>query len=135
MIPETPMRAPLLVLTPLLGLLAACGGSSGGAGGAGGGTAGTATGPAGAQVFTIRGTDRLQFDPQTVNAKVGTLTLTLHNGGVPHNLKFADPALPAIPTVSGDRTASATLRFTKPGTYTFVCTIHTGMAGKVVVSG
>lgn len=123
---------PLLLIAPALALLAGCGGSSAPATG---GTVGSATGPADAQVFTIRGTDRRQFDPQTVDAKVGTLTLTLHNGGVPHDLKFADGALPSIPVVSGDRTASATLRFTKPGTYTFVCTIHSGMAGKVVVSG
>jgi plastocyanin len=122
---------PLLLVLPALALLAGCGGSSSPSGGTG---VGTATGPADDQAFTIRGTDRLQFDPQTVDAKVGTLTLTLHNGGVPHDLKFADPSLPSIPVVSGDRTASATLHFTRPGTYTFVCTIHAGMTGKVVVS-
>ena len=120
------------VLLTCLALVAACGGSH--APKAGGGV-GAASGPAGAQVFTIHGNDRQQFVPQVVQAKVGRLILTLRNGGVPHNLTFRTAGLPAIGTVSGAATKSATITFTAPGTYTFTCTIHPGMDGKVVVSG
>jgi plastocyanin len=123
-------RAPAVLAA--LSLAAACGGSH--APKAGGGV-GTAAGPATAQTFTIHGTDRDQFVPQTVAAKVGTLSLALQIGGVPHNLTFKDPALPGIPVVSGGGTRTTTLTFDKPGTYAFECTIHPGMDGKVVVSG
>jgi plastocyanin len=95
---------------------------------------GTAEGPAEAQTFLLRGNDRDQFVPATVAAKVGRLTLTLQNQGVPHNVTFADPALPGIATVSGSATKSTVLTFRTAGTYVFTCTIHPGMAGKVVVS-
>jgi plastocyanin len=112
-------------------VVAACGGSHAPRPGGG---AGTTAGPADAQVFTIHGNDRDQFVPQTVQARVGVLTLTLRNGGVPHNLQFRDPGLPGIGVVSGAGTKSTQLTFSGPGTYAFVCTIHPGMDGKVVVS-
>jgi plastocyanin len=99
-----------------------------------GGGVGTTEGPADAQVFTIHGNDRDQFVPQTVQARVGVLTLALRNGGVPHNLVFQSGGLPAIGVVSGSGVKSTRLTFTAPGTYDFVCTIHPGMDGKVVVS-
>jgi plastocyanin len=119
----------LVVLS--LGAAAACGGSHAPTDGGG---VGTAAGPPGQQTFTIHGTDRQQFSPQTVQAKVGTLTLTLQNGGVPHDLTFKTPGLPGISVVSGSATKSTTLHLTAPGTYVFLCTIHPGMDGKLVVS-
>jgi len=121
-------------LAPLLlaGLLAGCGGQSDSTAAPGTGT-GTADGPADAQTFTIRGTDADRFDPATVQAKVGRLTLTLQSGGVPHNLMFDDPALHGISAVSGTATKSTALVFDRAGTYTFECTLHPGMTGRVVV--
>ena len=95
---------------------------------------GTAEGPADAQTFLLRGNDRDQFVPATIEAEVGRLTLTLQNAGVPHNVDFQDEALPGISAVSGSGTRSTVLTFPKAGTYVFECTIHPGMAGKVVVS-
>jgi plastocyanin len=124
---------PLVLLAVLpLAAVAACSGSH--APKSGGGV-GTTAGAPSAQTFTIHGNDRDQFVPQTVEAKVGSLTLTLQNGGVPHNLTFQSSALQGISTVSGSETKSTTLTFSSPGTYTFVCTIHPGMTGKVVVTG
>ena len=117
----------------LVGLLGACGGRSDSEPAPGTGT-GTAEGPAGAQTFTISGTDADAYDPATVQAKVGQLTLSLHNGGVPHNLMFDDKALKGIPVVSGSATKSTVLTFDRLGTYTFECTLHPGMTGRVVVS-
>ena len=122
-----------LLLPALAGLLlTACGGQSDSSPAAGTGT-GTTDGPAAAQTFTIHGTDADAFSPATVQARVGRLTLTLQNGGVPHDLVFTDKALPGIAAVSGAATKSTVLTFSRAGTYTFVCTIHPGMAGKVVV--
>jgi plastocyanin len=126
------MRPTVLLAVLSLAGIAACGGSH--APKPGGGS-GTTIGPADAQTFTMHGNDDDQFVPQTLTARVGRLTLTLRNGGVPHNLTFRDPALHGIGVVSGDQSKSATLTFDKPGTYAFVCTIHPGMNGKVVVEG
>ena len=109
----------------------ACGGSHAPTDGGG---VGTAAGPPQQQTFTIHGTDRQQFSPQTLKARVGTLTLTLENGGVPHDLTFKDGGLPGIGVVSGKATKSTTLQLTSPGTYVFVCTIHPGMDGKLIVA-
>jgi plastocyanin len=123
----------LPVLLPLLALLAACG--SGSSGSAAGGTSVAAQGSGDAQTVTVKGNQKLQFEPQTVTAKVGTLRLTFGlDGSTPHDLEFKDAGVgPAIPTVTG-APVTGTFTFTKPGTYTFVCTIHPGMDGKVVVS-
>jgi plastocyanin len=125
------MRRPALLAAAALVGVAACGGSH--APKSGGGT-GAADGPASAQTFTVHGNDRDQFSPQTIVAKVGTLTLTLQNGGVPHNLTFQNTSLPSIGVVSGASTKSSVLNLSAPGTFMFVCTIHPGMQGKLVVS-
>jgi plastocyanin len=126
------MRSLVLITAVTLTAVTACGGSHAPKGAGGVGTAG---GPPAAQTFLVHGNDRDQFVPQTVEAKVGTLTLTLQNGGVPHNLTFATTGLPGIGTVSGAATKATTLTFTAPGTYAFRCTIHPGMDGRIVVSG
>lgn len=117
-------------------LLTACGG--GGEGGAGdrpGGTSGAATGPADAQVVTVVSTDELTFEPATVQAKVGKLALTHRNGGtIPHSLVFEDKALGGTEVLPGGEEQVLQLTFSKPGTYDFVCSIHSGQEGQVVVS-
>ena len=112
-----------------------CAGSSAPSQGAGAPAApgAAASGPATAQQFFLRGNDQDEFSPKTFSAKVGTLDLTLQNGSVPHNVVFDDESLPGIPTISGEERKTTRLTFGKPGTYTFVCTIHPGMTGAVVV--
>ncbi len=127
----------LMASVVAVGLLTACGSSATGSTGdaADGGDAVAAVGPPQAQTVTIDSTDVLTFEPDTISAKVGTLTLTLTNSGqVSHDLVFDDPALPKMGTVTGGKERSATYTFTEPGTYTFVCTFHSGMDGKVVVT-
>ena len=51
-------------------------------------------GAADAQTATVGMNDKLKFDPTTVNAKVGTVTLDVDElRRVPHNLDFTDEAL------------------------------------------
>jgi plastocyanin len=132
------MKAPhrsAAALAALL-LLAGCGGgSSSGKDIKVTGTVTAAGGPD-AQTATLDMTDELTFVPNVVDAKVGTLTLSVRNAGrVPHNLVFDDSSLGKTDTVKGHATATLTLKPTKAGTYRFVCTFHSGMDGKVVVTG
>ena len=119
-------RTTALLMVPVL--LSAC---------SGGGSKGsvTATGPAGAQVATIGMNDSDEFVPGEVQAKVGTLTLTVENlGGKPHNLVFTDESLGRTTTMGRDDTTPLKLLIKKAGTYTFECTYHSGMDGRVIVS-
>lgn len=124
-------RLPALLLLPVL-LVAGCGGGAT-ASSSGGGTQ-TAAGPAGAQTAEVDGKDTLKFAPSEVRAQVGTLALTFANTGkVPHNLVFDDAALGKTSTVDGGTRQVLTLKLDRPGTYTFSCTFHPRMTGKVVV--
>ncbi|MCW2674529.1 MAG: hypothetical protein JWP14_3118 [Frankiales bacterium] len=121
-------RAAGLLAVPLL--LAGCSGG----GGKGTGSA-TTTGAADAQTATVDAGQDLKFRPSTVLARVGTVTLTVANTGqVPHDLVFGDQALGKTGTVDGKTSVPLKVTFSKAGTYTFICTFHSGMAGKVVVS-
>lgn len=119
----------LLLLLPL----AACGGAGAENASRGSGTQ-AAAGPADAQTATVTGTPALTFSPSTLTAAPGQLTLTLRvDGGVPHDLIFQDSSVGApIPVTS--TTGQGTYTFSRPGTYTFVCDLHPGMRGQVVVT-
>ncbi len=72
----------------------------------------------------------LQFEPPAVQVRPGT-TVTWHfdDGAVPHDVKAAGFA-------SGIQKAGTFQhRFDRPGTYTYRCTLHTDMTGRVIVSG
>ncbi|HSK93821.1 MAG TPA: PQQ-dependent sugar dehydrogenase [Candidatus Angelobacter sp.] len=78
-----------------------------------------------------------EFDPLEVTVPAGaTVRLTFENRStsVPHNLTFGEPinAATAVTVAPGE---SETIEFTAPeaGEYTFVCTLHPGMDGTLVV--
>jgi plastocyanin len=130
------MTRTLAALTALL-LLAGCGGS-GKAGTSGLKVTGTVTasGAPGAQTARLEMTDGLRFTPNVVQAKVGSLALTVENSGsIPHNLVFDDASLGKTDTVKGHATATLTVPLTKAGTFRFTCTFHSGMDGQIVVGG
>jgi plastocyanin len=133
----TPPLFPRAATAAALLLLAGCGGS---------GTSGTsdlkvtgtvtASGAAAAQTVRLDMTDSLTFTPNVVQAKVGSLALTVENAGtIPHNLVFDDGALGHTGTVKGHATATLTVPLAKAGTFRFTCTFHSGMDGKIVVGG
>jgi plastocyanin len=82
--------------------------------------------------------DRLAFEPAEVSVpSAGGLTITFHNGSsLAHNLVFTSGIGVASDTIvepgTEERLSVAPLR---PGRYRFVCTIHEGMAGSLVVEG
>jgi len=126
-------RRTALALFPLLALTA-CGGGGSSTDVAGNGTV-AAAGPATAQTAEVDGKDTLKFVPNIVTTHVGSLELTMKNvGGVSHNLVFDTAGLGMTGTVEGGRSQTLKVRFDKAGTYTFQCTFHEHMTGKVVVS-
>jgi plastocyanin len=132
------MKRTLILVTALscAATLAGCSGSSDNPTVSGGSSASVTTqGSADAQTATIGTTDNLRFTPTTVNAKVGKVTLTIDNqGNTPHNLHFDDSSLGKTPTIAGKASKPLQVTFSKAGTFTFLCTFHDGMTGKVVVS-
>jgi plastocyanin len=70
----------------------------------------------------------ISFKKATVKiARGGTVTWTWHDGDTPHNVTFAHRH-----SVT-KKTGTYRMTFPKTGTFTYHCTIHPGMNGKVVV--
>lgn len=86
------------------------------------------------------GTDEgaaLKFDPLQITAPANTEGFQIifnNRATVPHNLAF-EGEINAATNVNIAPGASETITFTTPGpgSYTYVCTIHPGMAGQMVV--
>lgn len=130
-----PMHRTGWLVLPLLAVTACGGGGSGGTSSVTSNGTVAAAGSPTAQTAQVDGQDVLKFKPNVVTAKVGALTLTMHNAGqVPHNLEFDDSSLGKLGLVSGGQSKQLKLTFAKAGTFTFQCTIHPGMTGKVIVS-
>ena len=113
----------------------------GGAGGEGPAESAAPSGEAAGETVEITvGTDTgsaNEFVPTEVSVPAGaTVVLTFVNESesVPHNLTFGDPidAATATTVPPGE---SETIEFTAPeaGEYTFVCTLHPGMEGVLIV--
>lgn len=131
------MRRTVTALAATSLLLAGCGGSSSPSTSATGSGSSVVTtdGAPDAQTATIGMNDKLKFAPSELAAKVGTVTFAVKNlGQVPHNLHFDDAGLGKTGTVDGGESEPLKVVFTKAGTYTFQCTFHSGMTGKVTVS-
>jgi plastocyanin len=97
--------------------------------------------PSGETVEITIGTDtgaELKFDPAELTVKAGAdVRVTFENrASVPHNLTFQAPINVATSTVVAPGT-SETVQFKAPaaGEYPFVCTLHPGMGGKLIVEG
>jgi len=134
-------RGALLTLTLALGLvLAACssGTDASQPAGSGGDTGGTATVENGA--VEISAAD-LAFNVTTIEATAGEdFTITLVNDDTaPHNISiYVDEGgeqLALGPTAEGGQTVETAVAALEPGTYFFVCDIHTDMNGTLVVTG
>jgi plastocyanin len=100
----------------------------------------TSSEPSGEAVEITIGTGtgaELKFDPADVTVKAGAdVRVTFENrASVPHNLTFQAPINVATSTIVAPGT-SETVQFKAPaaGEYAFVCTLHPGMAGKLIVN-
>jgi plastocyanin len=116
------MRTTLRLLLPLLAaaLLAACSG--------GGGDNPADVTPVKTSQVVAKDT---RFNPATIEVPAGTeVTWSFQDGGTPHDVTGDG-------WKSGKAQAKGSYRhtFDRPGTYDYRCTLHSGMKGRVVVTG
>ncbi|HUC39975.1 MAG TPA: plastocyanin/azurin family copper-binding protein [Gemmatimonadales bacterium] len=101
--------------------------------GTGSGLIGIATSGGGNDTTGLTATVRIEnfaFNPTVVNLqRGGVVTWVWALDTVSHNVTFSDPSL-SSPTQS---VGTHTVVFTAQGTFTYRCTIHSGMNGSVVV--
>ena len=84
---------------------------------------------------TVKESDQLKFAPETVSVKVGDVVEWDNGGQVPHNVTFSgQPGITSSTMNGGDKYQ---VKFTAPGTYSYVCTFHVAqqMQGSVTVTG
>ena len=128
---DDPVAAPTTVAAPVttaVGALTTAPVDSGG----GGDTAPvTSAAAAGATVdIAIAG---FEFGPADAVVQVGTTVTWTNNDGRDHTIVAANDAFPESPNMGDGATYSFT--FTEPGTYPYICGIHTQMRGTIVVEG
>ena len=74
--------------------------------------------------------DNFTFGPTTVTVRVGTTVTWVNQDDIPHTVVATDKAFKSR-VMDTDEKFSFT--FTKPGEYTYFCSLHPHMVGKVVV--
>jgi plastocyanin len=125
------MRSSLIIL-PLAALLACGGGGSDSTGpGTTGGTAG-GTGGTGAVATTAVSMKNIAFTPEAIKVASGAVVTWTNNDGFAHNVTFDGGAVPASNNIDAGVAKAMTMP-TAAGTYTYKCTIHSGMTGSVQV--
>ena len=70
------------------------------------------------------------FSPSSVSVRVGDIVTWHNSGNAPHTATADDGSFDTGTVVSGQ---SASHMFTRPGTFSYVCTIHPNMKGTVRV--
>ena len=79
------------------------------------------------------GIDNFQFTPRTLTVKPGTSVSWVNGDDVPHLIASADGRFQSSKLLdTGNR---FTVSFPKGGTYSYFCSLHPQMQGKVVVAG
>lgn len=85
-----------------------------------------AQGPA-ATAVTI---DNFTFSPPTITVAAGTTVKWTNTDDIPHTVRAVDGSFHSKAMDSDD---SYSFTFAKPGVYSYFCSIHPKMVGKVVV--
>jgi len=79
------------------------------------------------------GIDNFQFTPPALSVKAGTSVTWVNGDDVPHLIASAAGGFKSSTVL--DTGQRFTVTFTKPGTYSYFCSLHPMMQGKVVVTG
>jgi len=74
--------------------------------------------------------DNFSFGPQTVTVPVGTTVTWTNRDDIPHTAVSTDGVFKSKVM---DTDEKFTYTFTKPGTYSYYCTIHPKMTGTIIV--
>lgn len=92
------------------------------------GTVQAADAPAAVQVNIFN----YKFDPETVTVPAGTTVTWTNKDEIPHTVASSDNKFKGSSGLdTGD---SYSYTFTEPGTYSYYCTLHPFMKGKVIVT-
>ena len=96
-------------------------------------TVGVAGGNLGTPGVVIDANDQNKFVPETQDVKIGEVIEWKNVGVVGHNIVFSDTDAASLndPVLAGGGVWE--VKFTKPGTYNYTCTIHIAMDGTIVV--
>ncbi len=90
----------------------------------------------GTATMTIQATDNLVFVPASSNAAVGDVIEFKNTGTVPHTVTFQDNNDGCLTDSTLAPGATWEVKFTQPGTYNYLCTIHApNMKGDIKVTG
>ena len=131
-------RFSAVVLPVVLVALAGCGSSSNTRSSSTPTAARTSSSSTAAAARTPTGTinvvmKNIAFNPTTIHAKVGQTVKWTNRDDTPHNVTYdSGPRFVSSPTFTDG--VSWTLKLTKPGLIRYVCTIHPGMDGSIVVT-
>jgi len=74
--------------------------------------------------------DNFSFGPQTVTVPVGATVTWINNDDIPHTVVSTDGV---FKSKVRDTDEKFSYTFTKAGTYSYYCSVHPKMTGKVVV--
>jgi plastocyanin len=74
--------------------------------------------------------DNFTFTPAAITVPVGSTIRWTNHDDIPHNVVSDDKSFKSKALDTDD---NFSFTFTKPGTYTYFCSIHPKMTGKVVV--
>ena len=74
--------------------------------------------------------DNFSFGPQTLTVPVGTTVTWTNRDDIPHTIVSTDGV---FKSKVRDTDESFSYTFTKAGTYTYFCSVHPKMTGKIVV--
>jgi plastocyanin len=74
--------------------------------------------------------DNFVFGPQALTVSVGTTVTWINQDDIPHTVVAADKTFKSKVLDSDER---FTFTFTRPGAYSYFCSLHPHMVGKVIV--
>src|SRR4051794_32699369 len=128
------MRRLLGISAFALALLAAGCGSGGGGGSNTGANFANNGAPTTGPVTKVS-MKNIQFDPKTITVKPGTTVEWVNDDSVPHDVTKDTGPGPKFSSGTGNLAGgdSYRVKFDKPGTVKYECTVHPGMTGQIVV--
>lgn len=88
------------------------------------------TAPAAAASAVTVSIHDFEFSPQTLTVATGTTVTWKNLDGEPHTVRGADEQVRSSALDEGD---SYSVKFDKPGTYKYGCSIHPRMSGTIIV--
>jgi plastocyanin len=74
--------------------------------------------------------DNFDFSPMTLTVAAGTTVTWTNNDDIPHTVRAVDGSFHSKAMDTAD---SYSFTFAKPGVYSYFCSVHPKMVGKVIV--